>query len=156
MPKRLSDRQRECITLFARGMMAKEIGRHLGIQTKTVQDHIAEAYERLGVNTRWAAAQALGIEPGQDRTPIPSLGSDALSEPVGGASQVPETGTGTRTLYDLYVGLGKWRAPPRGAVGRILRILLFAFLIAVLFGSIIAVGSLVFRTVDVLHDVTRS
>lgn len=55
-PKGLSDREVEVLRLLARGKTNKEIGALLGISPRTVQNHVAHAYDKLGVYSRAGAA----------------------------------------------------------------------------------------------------
>ena len=44
------------IALLARGLQTKQIGRALGISAKTADRHVQNAYAKMGVSTRAAAA----------------------------------------------------------------------------------------------------
>lgn len=48
----LSERQRQVVRLAIAGLTAKQIGRMLYISERTVETHLANAYERLGVHSR--------------------------------------------------------------------------------------------------------
>jgi DNA-binding CsgD family transcriptional regulator len=67
----LSPRQAGCLELAAAGLSSGEIGARLGISTRTVDQHIADACARLGVRRRTQAiarAARLGLiceEPGE-------------------------------------------------------------------------------------------
>lgn len=52
----LSSREREVISLVARGLSNKEIAQALGISARTVQSHTIHAYDKLEVRTRAGAA----------------------------------------------------------------------------------------------------
>ncbi len=52
----LSEREREVLSLVARGMSNKEVAKTLGISARTVQAHTIRAYDKLGVRTRAGAA----------------------------------------------------------------------------------------------------
>ena len=54
----LTAREREVLQLVARGRTNKEIASALGISDRTVQTHTLHVYEKLGVDTRAAAAIA--------------------------------------------------------------------------------------------------
>ena len=56
---RLTPRQRDIVTLIARGATDKEIGSALGIRTATAQKHVANLLRRLGVPNRAAAVGVL-------------------------------------------------------------------------------------------------
>jgi DNA-binding NarL/FixJ family response regulator len=51
----LTEREVETLRLAARGMTNREIGQELGISHRTVQGHLANVYEKLGVNSRTEA-----------------------------------------------------------------------------------------------------
>jgi len=55
-PAGLSDREAEVIGLLARGLQTKQVARHLGISVKTADRHVQNAYRKIGVSTRAAAA----------------------------------------------------------------------------------------------------
>jgi len=51
----LTPREAELLTLLAKGMTNKELGKALFISEATVQTHLAHIYAKLGVDTRAAA-----------------------------------------------------------------------------------------------------
>jgi HD-GYP domain-containing protein (c-di-GMP phosphodiesterase class II) len=55
-PAGLSDREAQVITLLARGFQTKQIARALGISVKTADHHVQNAYAKIGISTRAAAA----------------------------------------------------------------------------------------------------
>ncbi len=55
-PSGLTVRETEVIALVALGLQTKQIGRSLGISTKTADHHLQNAYAKIGVSTRAAAA----------------------------------------------------------------------------------------------------
>lgn len=61
-PDGLTPRQREVLTLVARGMTNEQVARTLWIATGTVRKHLDNAYEKLGVRSRAAAVAALRPE----------------------------------------------------------------------------------------------
>jgi DNA-binding NarL/FixJ family response regulator len=64
MPLRLTGRQRQVLSLIARGHTNKEIARLLGISQRTVKFHVAALFERLGTSNRTetlARAFAIGL-----------------------------------------------------------------------------------------------
>lgn len=153
MANRLSDRQRECAELFARGMSAKDIARHVGRSEGTVRKHLQEAYARLGVTGRGGLARALGINQVGQESPIPPHVGSPTDVAVDGGLGVPEADRGKRSAYEIYAGLGPWRTPPRRG-GRIVPIFAVAVLIALALGAILSVLAFaygVINSVDVLH-----
>jgi HD-GYP domain-containing protein (c-di-GMP phosphodiesterase class II) len=55
-PAGLTDREAEVVALLARGLQTKQIALELGISAKTADRHIQNAYGKMGVSTRAAAA----------------------------------------------------------------------------------------------------
>jgi HD-GYP domain-containing protein (c-di-GMP phosphodiesterase class II)/DNA-binding CsgD family transcriptional regulator len=55
-PRGLSDREVEVLRLVARGKSNREIGDLLGISPRTVQNHVAHIYDKIGVYSRAGAA----------------------------------------------------------------------------------------------------
>ncbi|HET9849868.1 MAG TPA: helix-turn-helix transcriptional regulator [Candidatus Dormibacteraeota bacterium] len=47
-----SPRQVEILTLLAKGLSDKEIGRRLGISPRTVETHLGQLYDRSGLHSR--------------------------------------------------------------------------------------------------------
>jgi DNA-binding CsgD family transcriptional regulator len=54
-PAGLTERETQVVTLLARGLPTKQIGRALGISAKTAGRHVQNAYAKIGVSTRAAA-----------------------------------------------------------------------------------------------------
>jgi len=52
----LTEREAEVIGLLARGLQTKQVARRLGISVKTADHHVQNAYAKIGVSTRAAAA----------------------------------------------------------------------------------------------------
>jgi len=64
--EKLTDRQKDCLRLVARGFTSKEIGRLLDLSPSTVDNHVTAAVQQLGAPNRGAAARALAdLELGQ-------------------------------------------------------------------------------------------
>lgn len=86
--ERLTERQKECLRLVARGYTSKEIGRQVGISPATVDNHVRAALDTLQVENRAEAARLLvAAEASQPLTsqpqPLAEIPSDAA---VHGAS----------------------------------------------------------------------
>lgn len=62
-PTHLTERELEVLEAVARGERSKEIAVHLGISERTVKAHLANIYEKLGVDSR-AAAIAVAAQRG--------------------------------------------------------------------------------------------
>ncbi len=61
-PVTLTKREREVATLAVRGLTSREIAETIVVSTRTVENHLQRAYEKLGVTGRTELAQALGNE----------------------------------------------------------------------------------------------
>ncbi|MBA3431732.1 MAG: response regulator transcription factor [Actinobacteria bacterium] len=62
--EKLTDREREILTLLAKGLANKQIARRLSISEKTVKAHLTNVFRRIGVEDRtqaalWAERQGL-------------------------------------------------------------------------------------------------
>jgi HD-GYP domain-containing protein (c-di-GMP phosphodiesterase class II) len=55
-PAGLTEREAEVIGMLARGLQTKQVARALGISVKTADRHVQNAYAKIGVSTRAAAA----------------------------------------------------------------------------------------------------
>ena len=55
-PAGLTGREVEVVVLLARGLQTKQVARRLGISVKTADRHVQNAYAKIGVSTRAAAA----------------------------------------------------------------------------------------------------
>lgn len=55
----LTDRQKQCLRLAARPMTSKEIALELDLSYRTVENHLANAVQTLGADSRFAAARML-------------------------------------------------------------------------------------------------
>jgi HD-GYP domain-containing protein (c-di-GMP phosphodiesterase class II) len=55
-PAGLTEREAEVLGLLARGLQTKQVAATLGISPKTADHHIQNAYAKIGVSTRAAAA----------------------------------------------------------------------------------------------------
>jgi DNA-binding CsgD family transcriptional regulator len=69
-----TQRERDVISLLARGLSSKEIGDDLGISTFTVNDHIKAAFQKVGVQSRQQLIAVLFFDhclPLRERDAIP-------------------------------------------------------------------------------------
>jgi HD-GYP domain-containing protein (c-di-GMP phosphodiesterase class II) len=55
-PAGLTEREAQVVALLGRGMQTKQVARALGISAKTADHHVQNAYAKIGVSTRAAAA----------------------------------------------------------------------------------------------------
>ena len=120
---KLTDRQRACLELVAKGFTSKEIGRMLGISYSTVDNHILLATQTLGVADRreagrlvTAAGQQLPRQAGalpeaeesanlpeREVLSQPATGNVRLLPPLGG--QVNEQTLGHKTVQILSIAV---------------------------------------------------
>ncbi|WP_241231056.1 helix-turn-helix domain-containing protein [Sphingomonas koreensis] len=90
--ERLSERQKDCLRLVARGYTSKEIGRQIGISPATVDNHVRAALDTLHVEGRAEAARMLvAAEASQPLTsqpqPLVQTTFDAAIDVVSGPSR---------------------------------------------------------------------
>lgn len=76
-PAGLTEREVEVIGLLARGLQTKQVARALGISVKTADRHIQNAYGKIGISTR-AAAALFAMEHG-----LVAWGELPISRPAG-------------------------------------------------------------------------
>jgi DNA-binding NarL/FixJ family response regulator len=55
-PAGLTEREVEVVVMLARGAQTKQIARALGISVKTADRHVQNAYRKMSISTRAAAA----------------------------------------------------------------------------------------------------
>jgi two-component system, NarL family, response regulator DevR len=67
---RLTERERQVLSVAAEGLTARQIATRLGVQERTVTTHLGSIYGKLGVGTRVAAIRAAA------RTGLVSVGSE--------------------------------------------------------------------------------
>ncbi len=67
---RLTERERQVLSVAAEGLTAREIATRLGVQERTVTTHLGTIYGKLGVGTRVAAIRVAA------RTGLVSVGSE--------------------------------------------------------------------------------
>lgn len=60
----LTGRERQVLSLVARGMLGKQVARELGISPKTVEQHKTRIFQKLDVSNQAAAAAMLGAQGG--------------------------------------------------------------------------------------------
>jgi DNA-binding NarL/FixJ family response regulator len=64
-PARLTEREQQVLSLVSRGLVGKQIARHLGISVKTVERHKTRIFAKLGVPNQ-AAAVRVAVSEGLD------------------------------------------------------------------------------------------
>lgn len=140
--QKLTPAQEACLRLAARGLQDKEIAAELNLSPRTVANHLAAAYRKLGVSDRRAAARLLGI------AAEPRLGSDysGQSIPISAPAPTPQTRgvtAGSTTsgdsfrrpgggLLGLYASMGRWRTPAAWRGPKLTLILLSALMLSVI------------------------
>lgn len=71
-PESLSEREEEVLNLITRGFTSREVGDRLFISPRTVENHIAELYRKLGLHN----SHQLSCEVYQDEETEPPLGEE--------------------------------------------------------------------------------
>ncbi len=54
-PGGLTQREEQTLTLLAQGLATKQVGRELGVTSKTADHYVQQVYAKIGVSTRAAA-----------------------------------------------------------------------------------------------------
>jgi DNA-binding CsgD family transcriptional regulator len=105
----LSTRERDIISLIARGESNKEVARNLGISPETVKSHMKHIFTKLDVDKRAyavARAQSLGFINGDARAaqPVPLI--EMFGDSDGNIGHAINDGSGARNhdLVELDVG----------------------------------------------------
>jgi DNA-binding CsgD family transcriptional regulator len=57
----LTPSERQVAELAAENLTEKDIAQALFVSTKSVEDHLASAYRKLGISSRVELAEALGV-----------------------------------------------------------------------------------------------
>ena len=94
---RLSDGQKACLRLVAKGMSSKEISKETGLTPQTVDTYVKAAISRLGVTNRREAARALVLweeSAGAEPLPIGAPGNEPPSAQAPAVATARERGTG--------------------------------------------------------------
>lgn len=137
----LTKRQIECLNWVHQGYETKEIARELGISPDTVDMHIKNATQRLGVSSRKAAARLIhGGNTIPQSLVHPSLGmsagstsSDAAVPAVLGGAEPP----------DLVEALGLPFPTDRAPINRLTRSQRLFWVTAIAVGVVVGFGALI-------------
>jgi DNA-binding CsgD family transcriptional regulator len=84
-PYALTSREREIAQLAAEGIANRTIARRLVLSVRTIETHLAHAYDKLGINSRASLMAALAQEAEPLTTPEPSVFAPFEHRPHGGA-----------------------------------------------------------------------
>ena len=135
MGKRITPREAQVLQLAGSGMSTKRIANKLGLSPRTVDSHLQNSFEKLGVSDRVTACELLGNLYPQYAIPMEESGprlADRGVEPTP-VRDPRDTDTGTRlSAYDLYAQLGKYRSPSGTGISRFSLILRVAGMVLVL------------------------
>jgi DNA-binding CsgD family transcriptional regulator len=72
----LTDRELQVARMASGGASSADVATRLGLSVRTVENHLQQAYSKLGVSSRSQLAAILGMIPEPDRQP------DLSTEPV--------------------------------------------------------------------------
>lgn len=146
MPE-LTERQEQCLRLTAT-MTDKEIARELGISPHTVNMHIRNAMEKLGVSTRGMALRAIAGNPLGEPSAIGRPGEHVpvsqVAEPaVESCATGPEQQDKSWYLLPTYVA-----GPPRSKLIRSLLILTMSFVFLAVGASLVGLFGVLVDSLD--------
>jgi DNA-binding CsgD family transcriptional regulator len=144
---RLSEGQRACLRLVARGRSSKEIALETGLSPQTVDTYLKQAMARLGVTSRREAARFLEQHEGAPPSQISGSPSGGLVEPDGPDDPSAEARGRSWTTWAALPPVGG-RPNELGAGARtfaVLRIAVIAATTVVAMALVIAGGLSTFR-----------
>lgn len=101
---RLSERQRQCLALIAKGFTSKEIGRQLGLSPSTVDNHVRGALQRMNMSDRGEAARLFLKNSDLEKSEAPTVASFLMHRsllrlpPLGGS---PNNLSGRRRAWHI-------------------------------------------------------
>jgi len=102
LTEKLSKRQLDCLTLAARPMTSKEIGRELNISSRTVEVHLDKAVQILGAANRMEAVRMLRAQ--EEATTYQTRRYPAaLAEPAINPINSPRSDNGIGEGETMYV-----------------------------------------------------
>jgi DNA-binding CsgD family transcriptional regulator len=105
--ERLTERQKDCLSLVAQGYTSKEIGRLLGLSPSTIDNHILAAMQLLDAPSRGAAARKFSSA--EVRQKIPSQ-SPSLAIP----NETPRTTVSNSIVKSGSFAKFSFALPPLG------------------------------------------
>lgn len=133
MTEKLTPKERECLHLAGRRLSDAEIAQRLELSPRTVGNHLARAYVKLGVHDRIRAAAKLSKLYPEYPLPIGYEAEDASPAP----SSAQRTHGTTGGLANLFAKL----PPPPSRVMRLLLILAVATGTAFVFAGVSVIMS---------------
>lgn len=134
MSDRLTRREVQCVRLVGEGLSNKEIARRLNVSPNTVNNHLSNAYAKLGTSDRFeAAAIASRDYPDFSRiAPIPMSAAPPSVLP----RVTPGSRSGDGGNRDSLTSSWLLPRPPRGAI-RLVLILAIAAVAAIVVSGIV-------------------
>ncbi len=133
MTVKLTPKERECLRLAGRRLSDSEIAQRLDMSPRTVGNHLAHAYQKLGVRDRIRAAAKLSeLYP---EYPLPIGYEDDAGSPR--PTSAERTGANAGGLASAFAKLPR----PPSKVMRLLLILLVAALVAFVFAGVTVIMS---------------
>lgn len=136
MGARLTRREVQCVRLAGEGLANKEIARRLGpsISPRTVNNHLSNAYAKLGTSDRFEAAALVA----RDYPDFSRIGPIPMSPAAGSGVDDGAPGDTSRAAGGPGAASSSWilPRPPRG-MARLVLILVFAAAAAVVVSGIV-------------------
>lgn len=133
MSGKLTPKEKECLYLAGRRLSDSEIAGRLGMSPRTVGNHLARAYAKLGVHDRIRAAVKLSnLHPEYD---LPIGYEDGAASPLPTSAQHIDAKTGG--LARVFAMLPR----PPSRLMRLVLILLVAVLVACVFAGVTVIMS---------------
>lgn len=133
MTGNLTPKEKECLHLAGRRLSDAEIAQQLGLSARTVGNHLARAYGKLGVHDRIRAAAKLSKLHPEYPLPI-GYGTDSVSPPTLSAQRVDAP---TGALAKAFARLPRPPAP----LTRMLLVLVVATSVSFVFAGVTVIMS---------------
>lgn len=135
MSDELTRREIQCVRLAGKSYSNKEIAAQLKLSPSTVNNHLSAAYAKLGTSNRGAAAAIVARDyPEDSRFRTIPMALDGSSDPSVGRP-------GENQAIDADSTPSTWPlpAPPRSIIGRLVGVLGFAAVAAVITIGLVAI-----------------
>lgn len=155
MPNRLTRSQLQCVRLAGEGLTDKAIARQLKISHRTVQTHLREAYERLGVNDRRTAYEAVRRKYGELPIPISEAEASGSGDGAAAVSQAdPERGESpvSQLAYAAFLSVRRLGRPRRLGGSLLPMIMVWSLLGLLLLIVVVALSNALIGSANVLAE----
>lgn len=142
---RLSERQKQCLELVAKGHTSKQIGRILNLSPSTVDNHLNTAVERLGADSRVVAARLFVTQNRDVR--FAHLESTGEMQRQSGGTEVFDIGREKRELFTSAFSI----PPVGGKVNRLSQRRRYYHVIQIMLLALMAFSAVTITVAGIVH-----